>query len=120
MKFLIKICDQSYQKRQKQLETPFWHLRSPGPDFRALSKFQPLSAYQQPSGAGYQLLPFRFTQLDDDQYVLTNQAGEFIVLNRPTLEAMVRHTLCPPDPHYEDLISKHFISDGQSSLPTEL
>jgi hypothetical protein len=45
-----------------------------------VSNFQPLSAYQQPLVDGYRLLPFRFTSLNDREYVLTNQAGEFIVL----------------------------------------
>jgi uncharacterized protein len=62
-----------------------------------VSKFQPLSAYQQPLIDGYQLLPFHFTSLYDNQYVLTNQAGEFIVLERPTLEALVRHELPATD-----------------------
>ena len=85
-----------------------------------MNKFQPLSVYQEHLTAGYQLLPFCFTQLDGGEYVLTNQAGEFIVLRRPTLEALVRHRLSPADPHYGDLKSKHFIMDCDSSLATEL
>ncbi len=85
-----------------------------------MSKFRPLSAYQELSSTGYQLLPFRFTSLDGREYVLTNQAGEFIVLERPTLEALVRHRLCPADPQFDNLRSKHFIADSDSSLATEL
>ncbi len=76
-----------------------------------MSKFQPLSVYQQPLVDGYQLLPFRFTSLNDDEYVLTNQAGEFIVLERPALEALVRHQLPATNRVYDDLKSKHFIID---------
>ena len=85
-----------------------------------MSKFQPLSAYQQPLIDGYQLLPFRFTSLDDHEYVLTNQAGEFIVLERPTLEALVRHQLPATDWLYDDLKSKHFIIDRDSSVAMDL
>jgi hypothetical protein len=85
-----------------------------------VSKFQPLSAYQQPLIDGYQLLPFRFTLLDDHDYVLTNQAGEFIVLERPTLEALVRHQLSATDRLYDDLKSKHFIIDRDSSVAMDL
>jgi len=46
---------------------------------------------------GYQLLPFRFTSLNEREYVLTNQAGEFMVLERPKLEALVRHQLLATD-----------------------
>jgi sulfatase maturation enzyme AslB (radical SAM superfamily) len=86
-----------------------------------VSKFQPLSVYQQPLVDGYQLLPFRFTSLNDCEYVLTNQAGEFTVLERPTLEALVRwHQLPATDGLYDDLKSKHFIIDRDSSVAMDL
>jgi hypothetical protein len=85
-----------------------------------VNKFQPLSTYQQPLVDGYQLLPFRFTLLDDHEYVLTNRAGEFIVLERSTLEAMVRHQLPAKDQLYDDLKSKHFIIDRDSSVAMDL
>jgi uncharacterized protein len=85
-----------------------------------VSKFQPLSVYQQSLVDGYQLLPLRFTLLNDDEYVLTNQAGEFIVLERPALEALVRHQLPATNRVYDDLKSKHFIIDGDSSVATDL
>ena len=85
-----------------------------------MSKFQPLSVYQRPLDDGYRLLPFRFTSLDDHEYVLTNQAGEFIVLERPTLEALVLHQLPATNGIYDDLKSKHFIVDDDSSVAMEL
>jgi His-Xaa-Ser system radical SAM maturase HxsB len=84
-----------------------------------VSKFQPLDAYQPPDD-GYRLLPFRFTALDDSDYVLTNQAGEFLTLERPALEALVRHRLPSSHPAYDDLKSKHFLMDGDSSVAMEL
>ena len=85
-----------------------------------MSKFLPLLDYQQPLADGYQLLPFRFTSLDEHEYVLTNQAGEFILLGRPTLEALVLHLLPATSRVYNDLKSKHFIVDGDSSVAMEL
>ena len=85
-----------------------------------MSKFQPLSVYQQPLVEGYQLLPFRFTPLNDREYVLTNQASEFVVLERHTLEALVRHQLSASDQVYDDLKSKHFIIDRDSSVAMDL
>ena len=85
-----------------------------------MSKFQPLSIYQQPLGDGYRLLPFRFTALDDREYVLTNQAGEFMVVERPMLEALVRHRLPATNQLYDDLKSKHFIIDRDSSVAMDL
>jgi uncharacterized protein len=92
----------------------------PEPGFKAVNKFLPLSTYEQPLVDGYQLLPFRFTPLDDREYVLTNQAGEFTVLERPILEALVRHQLPSTDRFYNDLKSKHFIVDRDSSVAMDL
>lgn len=85
-----------------------------------MSKFRPLSDYRRPLDDGYRLLPFRFTQLDEREYVLTNQAGEFIVLDRPAVEALVRHQLPTDDILYNDLKSKHFIIDSDSSAAIDL
>jgi uncharacterized protein len=85
-----------------------------------VSKFQPLADYERPLADGYQLLPFRFTSLDDREYVLTNQAGELIVLERPALEALVRHQLPARNQLYHDLKSKHFIIDRDSTAAMDL
>jgi uncharacterized protein len=85
-----------------------------------VNKFQPLSTYRQPLVDGYQLLPFRFTSLNECEYVLTNQAGEFMVLERPKLEALVRHQLLGTDGLYDDLKSKHFLMDRDSSVVMDL
>jgi uncharacterized protein len=85
-----------------------------------VSKFRPLSDYQQPLAQGYRLLPFRFTSLNDQEYVLTNQAGEFIVLDRSTLHGLVLHRLFPTNQLYDDLKSKHFVVDDDSSIAMEL
>lgn len=85
-----------------------------------MSKFRDLSTYEKPLANGYRLLPFRFTPLDDQNYVLTNQVGEFFVLNRPTLESFARHRLSPDAPAYNDLKSKHFLLDSDSSVSIDL
>lgn len=85
-----------------------------------MSKFRPLLEYQESLVNGYRLLPFRFTSLDDQDYVLTSQAGEFIVLDRPTLHALVLHRLLATNRVYDDLKSKHFIVDDDSSVAMEL
>jgi His-Xaa-Ser system radical SAM maturase HxsB len=85
-----------------------------------VSRFLPLSAYEKPSQHGYQLLPFRFTQLVGSEYVLSNQAGEFLVLDRPRLEDLVAHRLSPTSTTYGDLKSKHFLIDSESSIALDL
>lgn len=85
-----------------------------------MSKFQTLSEYERPLSDGYKLLPFRFTPLDSTNYVLTNQAGEFLVLDRPTLDTFVRHRLSTTESTYADLKSKHFLVDSDSSVAIDL
>ena len=84
------------------------------------SKFQPLSAYQSPLRQGYKLLPFRFTQLDGADYVLTNQAGDFLILDRLTLYSFIHHNLDPSGTIYCDLKSKHFLTDADSDIAVDL
>lgn len=76
--------------------------------------------YEGPLASGYKLLPFRFTKLDEADYVLSNQAGEFHVLDRTSLEALVRHVLSPRLAVYHDLKSKHFLMDSDSSVAIDL
>lgn len=85
-----------------------------------MSKFQPLSVYEKPLAAGYQLLPFNFTALNGDEYVLTNSVGEFVLLNRSTLQDLVRHDLRHTDSAYDLLKSKHFLFDDDSSVAFDL
>lgn len=85
-----------------------------------MSSFKPLSDYEEPLKKGYRLLPFRFTRLDGSDYVLTNLAGEFIVLDRADLEDCVRHHLAPSNPAYANLKSKHFLMDEDSSVAIDL
>ncbi|MGB5097315.1 MAG: His-Xaa-Ser system radical SAM maturase HxsB [Porticoccaceae bacterium] len=73
-----------------------------------MSKFQNFSHYQ-PDSSGYKLLPFRFTAVADEEYLLTNLAGEMTFLPRDRLAAFVNHKLHPDDPEYVDLRALHFL-----------
>lgn len=83
-------------------------------------RFRPLSHYADRVGAEYALLPLRFIPLDGERYVVTNLAGEYVVLPRPELEALVRHQLPIGSPRYEDLKARHFLIDGDSSVALDL
>jgi len=83
------------------------------------TKFQPLSIYQ-PAKYSYNLLPFRFTYFDKDQYVLTNMIGEFIILNSEDLNQLIRKELLPGHHAYNDLMAKHFIYDSFSDVAVSL
>lgn len=85
-----------------------------------MARFESLAAFEEPLEAGYQLLPFRFTQLEGENYIVTNQAGEHIILDRNDLETFARHQLECGSTLYNDLKSKHFFIDGDSNVAIDL
>ena len=72
------------------------------------------------TGSNYALLPFRFLSLDQDRYIATNFAGEFIVLPRETLHAFAKHQLPQDHVAYDELKAKHFLMDSESSVALDL
>ena len=82
--------------------------------------FEPLEHYTKSLDEGYKLLPFSFTALDDKRYVLTNQAGQYAILDRSTLDDFVRHELPPSRSEYSTLKSRHFLLDSDSSVAIDL
>src|SRR5262245_51045861 len=84
-----------------------------------MSQFRTIEFYKAPKPS-YRLLPFRFTPLDQDRYVLTNMAGEYLVTKRDKLFDFLQHTLSDEDPTYIELRSHHFLVDHDSSVAPEL
>ncbi len=83
-------------------------------------KFKTLENYNQSLKEGYKLLPFRFIRLDEERYVLTNDVGEYLVISQGSLPAFVNKTIEPGSGLYNDLKSKHFLLDDDSSIALEL
>lgn len=84
-----------------------------------MSQFRTIEFYKAPKSS-YRLLPFRFTTLDQDQYVLTNMAGDYLVSPRGKVLDLLQHTLSDEDPTYVELRSRHFLIDDNSSIAPEL
>lgn len=85
-----------------------------------MSRFQPLAEYDAAPDGQYQLLPFRFTALDREHYVITNMVGEYAVVARDTVRALARHALRPTHPDYALLKSRHFLKDADSNVAIDL
>ncbi|RUU82738.1 MAG: His-Xaa-Ser system radical SAM maturase HxsB [Mesorhizobium sp.] len=85
-----------------------------------MTKFAPAAEFQRPLDDTYQLAYLRFSQLDDDRYVLTNQAGEYLVLPRAVLASFVKHELPSTHPAYSRLRSRQFLFDASSNIGKEL
>jgi His-Xaa-Ser system radical SAM maturase HxsB len=91
-----------------------------GPDYKVANKFSPLSHFEAVAKRSYELLPFNFTLLSGQDYVLTTMAGEYTVLNRTELAALVRHELSTDSTAYSTLKSKHFLYDDDSNVALDL
>jgi uncharacterized protein len=70
--------------------------------------------------AGYRLLPMRFLALDEERYVATGLAGDYAVLSRSALHALVNHQVEPGSKIYDDLKAKHLIADDDSDVYRDL
>lgn len=80
----------------------------------------PLEAFQASTAQGYALLPFRFGLLPTGEYLLTNLSGEYLVLQRADLGALITHRLLMHSPTYDALKSTHFLFDAASSVALDL
>ena len=85
-----------------------------------MSKFQEIDQYRPTRTAPYSLLPFRFTELDADRYVLTNVAGEFVIVPKTALKPVVCHELEPSSPLYTELLARQFLTDRPSTIVPDL
>lgn len=83
-------------------------------------KFQPLTFYKSNENTPYKLLPFNFTHLDSDRYVLTNLAGEYLVLTKGDLDLLISKKLPIGTINYNNLIAKNFIYDQSSDVAINL
>lgn len=90
------------------------------PESRLNQHFLGQAHYLKCAGESYSLLPFRFTKLDSSRYVITNIAGEYLVLPRSVLHQFVRFQLPMHSPVYNSLKSKHFLFDDDSNIALEL
>jgi uncharacterized protein len=68
----------------------------------------------------YALLPFRFLRLEPGRQVLTNLAGQHLVVPDPVLAALVNKQLPPDDPYFADLEAGHFLTRGAHNAHREL
>lgn len=83
-----------------------------------MSKFQEQGFYVQQRP--YELLPFKFDRLNDDEYVITNMAGEYHVIPTPMLEPLISKTLAISSELIPTLRSKQFIRFTDEQAPLQL
>src|SRR3546814_7438972 len=84
-----------------------------------MSRFLAQTAYA-PKLPDYELLPFNFERLNEQETVATNLAGEMLVLPNATVDALVNHTLSIDDPAYVPLRARHFLRLPADKSPIDL
>ena len=82
--------------------------------------FQGAETYRRRTGTSYSLLPFRFLRLDAGRYIATSFGGEYLVLAQDDLRALVHHSLDSGSDLYNQLKTKHFLLDGDSTVALDL
>lgn len=85
-----------------------------------MSKFKEIGAFETRATDGYKLLPFRFSNYDENQYFVSNDVGDWVLLDRNTLHAFVRGGLDSQSSDYKDLKAKNFLSDSNDNLQLSL
>ena len=83
-------------------------------------RFRAREAFRDRAGRRYDLLPMRLIALDPGRYVLTNFAGEYVVLPKTTVRQLVHHELDMASDVYDELKSRHFVLDGDSDVALDL
>ncbi len=83
-------------------------------------RFLGAAAFRARVGTGYSLLPLRLIALDALRYVLTNFAGEHVVLPKAIARQFIRHELDSNSAVYDELKSKHFLLDDDSTVALDL
>ena len=56
------------------------------------------------------ILPFQFSRFDSDDYLLVNESGEYIFLNKDDFHKFIQGDLTPDSLSYYDLKSRHFLN----------
>jgi His-Xaa-Ser system radical SAM maturase HxsB len=84
-----------------------------------MTEFHQIASYR-PQSPNYRLLPFRFTELNDHEYVLTNIAGEYLVLSKDVVPKLISHELLTDAPSYIELRARHFLTDDATAIAPDL
>ena len=84
------------------------------------NKFKNLNKFTENVNSGYELLPFNFHRLTDSTCLCVNMVGEHIRLSGDDLLKLVDGAVSHSDDIYNELKSKHFIMDADSSVALDL
>lgn len=85
-----------------------------------MAKFREEAAFDRSAVAGYTMLPWRFTRLDDERYVATNMAGEYVIMSDDDVSDFASGHLKVDHALYDELKSLHFLIDADTDVAIDL
>jgi len=85
-----------------------------------MAKFRERADFDASPSAPYEMLPWRFTLLDQESYVATNMAGEYVLMSRSEVAEFADGRLAPATPLYDELKSRHFLIDADTDVALDL
>lgn len=85
-----------------------------------MAKFREVESFNGSASDGYTMLPWRFTPLDDERYVATNMAGEYLAMSGQDVNSFASGILAVDNPLYDELKSKHFLIDADTNVAIDL
>jgi len=68
----------------------------------------------------YELMPFRFKRVENNEVLLSNIAGEHLFIHQSKLEPFIRHELDNTDPTFIELRARHFLTDNKTKIARDL
>lgn len=68
----------------------------------------------------YQLLPFNLDRYNDTEYIITNMAGEYLIIPFEVINKAVNHQLSVDSKEYVDLRARHFLKPFDDKAPIDL
>lgn len=84
-----------------------------------MSKFKSLESYSS-KDSSYELLPFKFDRFDDENDIITNLVGEYLLIKHSDVERLIHRELDINDQLYSKLRAKHFIRLPNEKSPIDL
>ena len=84
-----------------------------------MSEFHQIASYK-PQSPNYRLLPFRFTELNDHDYVADESCRRISCSRQGCCSKLINHQLTIDDPAYTELRARHFLTDDATAIASDL
>lgn len=85
-----------------------------------MSKFKDYDWFAVSENEIYELLPFRFSEFDATRHLISNDIGDWLLLEKSVLSRFVNKQLDVGETDYKNLKAKNFLKDSGNNVQLEL